>query len=727
MQRGVAAAGRQGGHRHSPQGLAHGRAFSAGLLVQTLLQLGLAAAFQAEALARDVVGAGHGGARRIQGVAGRGAPGGGPGLERVRIDEVDLGREAVVALILARTIDQRRQPGEAFRPGRVLDLKLVPHVARCDAVEIIGDEVADREARLDKDRVLFVHQVGRDGAETGAVGAGAKRSRRRGLDIVGRSKDVQFGVQRIGEDRLGIAHRRRREGRGVQHPAQSVVGPDIVGEGGGAPVAARAVRRAPRRGLGAFQRDIAAHGARATLFDAFASLGQQARGALLALTHPLAQLARGAVVALLDLVCVLGQAAADVVQGLGRAALRLGDALGQTIRDAGDLAAQPLQRQGVLIVGTGQALVHGLGVTLHLAIQLLVQRLPESFHVRRSAAGLNLLDAGVQVLGDAQDLAAHGLDGVGRALLGGAGLIPDRRQGPLDAVHAAFGFDHVKTTHHLDSTALDLTGQGLGQLLEARGFAAVLRLDAALGVAQTQVQRREGPFQPLQGLGGARLSLVQTLSHLGENVRARSGAGGLLDRLHARAQVADGGALTLVQIKQAAGQGPQGGVQTGEALLAFGAGFLLEAAQSLVAFPQFIGDVVDAAGVAQADLVLFFKTAHQTGHGLIDALDGDGRVPLDGFQTVGDDFQRRPQARGPVVLATIDIVQTTRAAAAVIGVGNGRAARQGRDVLVLVRLVHDHGIQPFAQGHARATRKVLGDLASLGVDPLHAPRRCCAH
>src|SRR5690606_41871030 len=57
-----------------------------------------------------------------------------------------------------------------------------------------------------------------------------------------------------------------------------------------------------RRSSDLFQRGFAAHGARPTLLDAFAGLGQQARGALLALAHPLAQFARGAVVALLDLV-----------------------------------------------------------------------------------------------------------------------------------------------------------------------------------------------------------------------------------------------------------------------------------------------------------------------------------------------------------------------------------------------------------------------------------------
>ncbi|MNN94493.1 hypothetical protein D3C81_2131310 [compost metagenome] len=91
---------------------------------------------------------------------------------------------------------------------------------------------------------------------------------------------------------------------------------------------------------------------------------------------------------------------------------------------------------------------------------------------------------------------------------------------------------------------------------------------------------------------------------------------------------------------------------------------------------------------------------HQTGHGLVDALDGDGRAALGGFQPTGDDFDGGVDADRAFRVRTIDVVQTTRAAAAVIGVGNGRAARQGRDALVLVRLVHDHGIQPLAERHA---------------------------
>src|SRR5690606_14913296 len=127
-------------------------------------------------------------------------------------------------------------------------------------------------------------------------------------------------------------------------------------------------------GLRAFQRNVATLGAAGALLDAVARLGQQARRALLALTHPLGQLARGALVALMPLIRAFRQAAADVVQSLGRATLGLGDAFAEPVRDPGDLAAEPLQRQGVLIVGLSQALVHRLGVASQIALQLLFQR-----------------------------------------------------------------------------------------------------------------------------------------------------------------------------------------------------------------------------------------------------------------------------------------------------------------------------------------------------------------
>ncbi len=201
--------------------------------------------------------------------------------------------------------------------------------------------------------------------------------------------------------------------------------------------------------------------------------------------------------ALMHLIRAFRQAAADVVQSLGRATLGLGDAFAEPVRDPGDLAAEPLQRQGVLIVGLSQALVHRLGVASQIALQLLFQR-GHARVGRPCARRLDLLHPAVQVAGDAHDLVAHALDRGDRALLGGAGLLADRGQGALDPLDAAFGFGRIQAAHHLDAAGFHLPGESLRQLFKARGFARVVRLDAALGVAHPQVEGRERPLQSLE-------------------------------------------------------------------------------------------------------------------------------------------------------------------------------------------------------------------------------------
>ena len=96
-----------------------------------------------------------------------------------------------------------------------------------------------------------------------------------------------------------------------------------------------------------------------------------------------------------------------------------------------------------------------------------------------------------------------------------------------------------------------------------------------------------------------------------------------------------------------------------------------------MALAQLFGDVVDAAGLGGFGFVLRLKTAHQTGHGLVDALDREGRAALGRLKTLGDHLQRSAhaaqvlmaaQAFMPVRILAIDVVQAARAAAAVIGV-----------------------------------------------------------
>src|SRR5690606_26337790 len=157
--------------------------------------------------------------------------------------------------------------------------------------------------------------------------------------------------------------------------------------------------------------------------DVLAGLGDEGGGALFRQAHALGQLARGAVVALLDLAGAVDETAADVLEGLLRAPLRLGDAFAQAIGDAGDLAAQLLQGHGVPVVGGDEALLQALGEAAHVGLDLAGQDFAELLETGR--IGLDPADAAVEVLGDSQHLAAHGLDGPGGTLLGRLDLVAD--------------------------------------------------------------------------------------------------------------------------------------------------------------------------------------------------------------------------------------------------------------------------------------------------------------
>ena len=64
------------------------------------------------------------------------------------------------------------------------------------------------------------------------------------------------------------------------------------------------------------------------------------------------------------------------------------------------------------IIRRRQPLLQSLGQTAHVALDLAAQCLAELLELERGR-GLDRLDPAVQVLGDAQHFAAHGLDGLG--------------------------------------------------------------------------------------------------------------------------------------------------------------------------------------------------------------------------------------------------------------------------------------------------------------------------
>ena len=194
------------------------------------------------------------------------------------------------------------------------------------------------------------------------------------------------------------------------------------------------------------------------------------------------------------------------------------------------------------------------------------------------------------------------------------------------------------------------------------------------------------------------MRLVQTRPDLGQKIRAGAGSGGLFDRLHPLAQIRHAGALTLFDVVQPPRQGADGLFDLAEAFLNLRTGVPFEGAQTAVPLAQLLGDVVNAPGLPFGLGVMTVQAAHQAGDGLIDPLDGDGRTALGRLQPGGQGVDRGADPLPFLVRRLIGVVQTAGAMAAVIGVGDRTAARKRGVALFLV--VHDHGVQPLAQGHA---------------------------
>src|SRR5690606_9290698 len=214
----------------------------------------------------------------------------------------------------------------------------------------------------------------------------------------------------------------------------------------------------------------------------------------------------------------------------------------------------------------------------HVALDLAGQGLAQLLQPGRALA-LDAADPAVEIFGDAQNLAAHAFDRLGRAGFRRLDLLPDGLHRPLDAFDAVLGLGGVQPAHHLGAVGLDLAAERLGQFFEAGRLARALRFDTPLRGAQPGVQSGEGPLQPAQRLGGARLRLVEPCADLGDEFGARARPGDLLDRLHALAQLVDAGALAFLDVVKTAGEGAERRLHLAEGLERLRAGFLLELAQ----------------------------------------------------------------------------------------------------------------------------------------------------
>src|SRR5690606_20613048 len=201
-------------------------------------------------------------------------------------------------------------------------------------------------------------------------------------------------------------------------------------------------------------------------------------------------------------------------------------------------------------------------------------------------------------------------------------------------------------------------------LFEAGRLAGALGLDAGLGDAQAAVEVGEGALQPAQGLRGAALCRSEALADLGEQLGPGAGAGDLLDRVHALAQFVDAGALALLDVVEATGQGAEGGLDLAEGLGGLRPDLVLEPAEATMALAQLLGDVVDAALPGAARLVLAVEAADKAGDGLVDALDGDGRAALGGLEPAGDGVDGSAQPLPRLLAGTVGVIDAAAAAAA---------------------------------------------------------------
>ncbi len=119
------------------------------------------------------------------------------------------------------------------------------------------------------------------------------------------------------------------------------------------------------------------------------------------------------------------------------------------------------------------------------------------------------------------------------------------------------------------------------------------------------------------------MRFIEPLPDLGQQLRPHARSGDLFDRVHPVAQFVDAGPLALLNVVQAASERAHGGLDLAEGLGRLGPHLLLEPAQALVPLAQLLGDVVDAATIGLAGLVLPFQPADEAGDSLVHALDGD--------------------------------------------------------------------------------------------------------
>ena len=255
------------------------------------------------------------------------------------------------------------------------------------------------------------------------------------------------------------------------------------------------------------------------------------------------------------------------------------------------------------------------------------------------------LDPAVQILGHAEHLAPHGLDRLGRALLGGADMVGHLAQPAFHAVEAAVGRG-MELLGHLDPGGLDPLGEPRSHLLEptvdARRFARLHRLHPA-------VQMGEGFPKALQRLGGAGLGLAQPLRDAADDFldqTRRLTAALSLHPIHPGLDGAQGLAGAGLAVIEMVGDLGDGALQGAQSLGRAGTGGLrLHPAQPFGHARLFAGDAFHGALEAggHGDVLAFRGLDPRQGgaHRMLDAGHGQTRAALRNFQSLAQTVERQ--------------------------------------------------------------------------------------
>jgi hypothetical protein len=273
-----------------------------------------------------------------------------------------------------------------------------------------------------------------------------------------------------------------------------------------------------------------------------------------------------------------------------------------------------------------------------------------------------------QGLGHGQDFAAHGLDGVGRALLDGRHLLRHLAEARFDLVAAGGG----QALGDLGAGVLDALAQLVGEGLEP---VVQVAAHAAVGGVHPLIELGERVAQAIEGLASAGLGVGQPLGQARHHLVDHRGGIFTFGAGQAFLQPRQRRAAAHIAFEDLAGHSGDGGLQGLDSLgrarpdhlgldqpHAFGRPGLLDG--------QLFGGRVEAGGDRHVLALGGLDAGHGVAHGVLDAGDRQAGSCLRGLDAVGQPVQRERNAR--------QLVGTPKTGSPKVGPRDGRRTRHVR-------------------------------------------------